>query len=183
MAKRGRPIEWGKAFERYNSTARHYAKVAGTKLNADWDFKDIDQFKEQVSSYRDTYGWDVAKTTSFLAQHAGLNGVSLKQLNAFRATAAEIVEGPVSMKSAAAAFYSPASEFRTKEEKEAVRNALKESMTARVAEKGWTDRSELADAVKKGEMTLAELNAYLSVDTTDSYERAEWISQNIFGSY
>ena len=181
MAQRGRPIEWGKAFERYNSTARHYAKVAGTKLNSDWDFKDIDQFKEQVSSYRDTYGWGVAKTTSFLAQHAGLNGVSLKQLNAFRATAAELVEGPPSMKDAAAPFYTPASEFRTKAEKEAVRNAMKEAMTARVAENGWT-KEALAEQVKKGEMTLAELNAYLSVDTTDSYERAEWISQNIFGS-
>ena len=180
MAKRGRPIKWGKAFEKYKSTAWRYTKRAGTILGDDY-ISDIDTFKEQVMGYRDTYGWGVAKTTSFLAQHAGLNGVSLKQLNAFRATAAEIVEGPVSMKDAAAAFYSPASEFRTKAEKDAVRNALKEAMTARVAQNGWT-KEALAEQVKKGEMTLAELNAYLSVDTTDSYERAEWISQNIFGS-
>ena len=79
MAKRGRPIKWGKAFEKYKSTAQFYTNRADGILSEDY-INDVDTFKEQVMGLRDTYGWGVEKATSALAQRAGLNGASLKQV-------------------------------------------------------------------------------------------------------
>ena len=87
MAKRGRPIKWEEAFKKYQSTALYYTKRANTRLSDEY-IRDIDQFKEQVMSYRDVYDWSVAKATSFLAQKAGLNNASLNQLRALQSEAA-----------------------------------------------------------------------------------------------
>ena len=168
MAKRGRPIKWEEAFEKYRSTAQFYTKRAGTRLN-DRYIRDIDIFKEQVSGYRDTYGWGVAKATSFLAQTASLNQASLKQVQALQRVAEEFGGEKMPFKQAVLAFES-GSVVETGD------------VIELVEANGWDTDAELAAAVRSGEMTISELYKYLQTDIPSTKERKDWISQNIFGS-
>ena len=81
--KRGRPIKWEEAFKKYKLTALYYTNRANTQLSSHY-IQDIDQFKEQVTSYRETYGWTVGKATSVLAQKAGMNDATLSQVQALQ---------------------------------------------------------------------------------------------------
>lgn len=177
MAKRGRPIKWEKAFKKYQSTAQYYTKRANTRLSDEY-IRDIDQFKEQVMSYRDVYDWSVAKATSFLAQKAGLNNASLNQLRALQSEAAKLGKN-INLATGAKIFRSAKDE-----EIDYIKKV--------VAKNGWTSKQELIDAVRSGELTISELYKYLVVwqdpdpegDTPGAgvEDRKEWISQNIFGS-
>lgn len=177
MAKRGRPIKWEEAFKKYQSTARYYTNRARTQLN-DRYIQDIDQFKEQVMSYREMYNWGVAKATSFLAQKASLNEASLNQISALQRTAA-LAGQNLSFKTAVDIFRSAKDE-----EIDYIKNV--------VAKNGWTSEQELIDAVRSGELTISELYKYLVVWQNPDPEgktpgagvedRKKWISQNIFGS-
>lgn len=168
MAKRGRPIKWEEAFDKYKSTARYYTKRAGTRLN-DRYIRDIDDFKEQVSGYRDTYGWGVAKATSFLAQTASLNHASLKQIQALQSVAEEFGGEKMSFKQAVLTFES-GSVVETGD------------VIELVEANGWDTPEKLAAAVRGGEMTISELNKYLQTGIPRAKDRRDWISQNVFGS-
>lgn len=175
MAKRGRPIKWEEAFKKYQSTAQYYTKRANTRLSDEY-IRDIDQFKEQVMSYRDVYDWSVAKATSFLAQKAGLNNASLNQLRALQSEAAKLGKN-INLATGAKIFRSAKDE-----EIDYIKKV--------VAKNGWTSKQELIDAVRSGELTISELYKYLVIwqdpegDTPGAgvEDRKEWISQNIFGS-
>ena len=167
--KRGRPIKWESAFEKYKSTALYYTKRAGTLLN-DRYIQDISQFKAQVSEYRKKYGWTVAKTTSFLAQGAALNGASLKQIAALQNITDEFEGRHLTFKQAVLAY-----------EKGSVYD--KSDVIDLVEANGWDTDAKLAAAVASGEMTISELYIYLKDRIPSAKDRKEWISQNIFGSY
>ena len=175
MAKRGRPIKWEEAFKKYQSTALYYTKRANTQLSDEY-IRDIDQFKEQVMSYRDVYDWSVAKATSFLAQKAGLNNASLNQLRALQSEAAKLGKN-INLALGAKIFRSAKDE-----EIDYIKKVVQKY--------GWTSKQELIDAVRSGELTISELYKYLVVwqdpegktPGAGVEDRKEWISQNIFGS-
>lgn len=177
MAKRGRPIKWEEAFKKYQSTALYYTKRANTQLSDEY-IRDIDQFKEQVMSYRDVYDWSVAKATSFLAQKAGLNNASLNQLRALQSEAAKLGKN-INLALGAKIFRSAKDE-----EIDYIKKVVQKY--------GWTSKQELIDAVRSGELTISELYKYLVIWQDPDPEgktpgagvedRKEWISQNIFGS-
>ena len=168
MAKRGRPIKWEEAFDKYKSTAQFYTKRAGTRLN-DRYIRDIDEFKEKVSGYRETYGWGVAKATSFLAQTASLNQASLKQVQALQRVAEEFGGEKLTFKQAVLTFES-GSMFDA------------DDVIDLVEANEWNTPEKLAAAVRGGEMTISELYKYLQTDIPGTKERRDWISQNVFGS-
>ena len=169
MAKRGRPIKWEEAFKKYQSTARYYTNRANTKLSAHY-IQDIDQFKEQVMGYRDTYGWTVGKATSVLAQKAGMNDATLSQVQALQSARMRQTGNYVSL-AAAANMFSP----RNKETEDVMK--LAKSLSIETEE-------DLAEAGQSGELSLSEVNILLvrQFGIMDSYARKSWISQNIFGS-
>ena len=167
--KRGRPIKWESAFEKYKSTAQYYTKRAGTMLN-DRYIQDISHFKVQVSEYRKKYGWTVAKTTSFLAQGASLNGASLKQIAALQNVAEEFEGRHMTFKQAVLAY-----------EKGSVYE--KSDVIELVESNGWDTDAKLAAAVANGERSISELYIYLKDKIPSTKDRRDWISQNIFGSY
>ena len=169
MAKRGRPIKWEEAFKKYQSTARYYTSRANTQLSAHY-IQDIDQFKEQVMGYRDTYGWTVGKATSVLAQKAGMNDATLNQVQALQSARMRQTGNYVSL-AAAAAMFSP-------------RNKETEDIMNLAHSLGIETEEELAEAGRNGELSLSEVNIILvrQFGITDSRNRSHWISQNIFGS-
>ena len=167
MAKRGRPVKWEEAFKKYQSTARYYTNRARTQLN-DRYIRDIDQFKEQVTSYREMYNWGVAKATSFLAQKASLNEASLNQISALQRTAA-LAGQNLSFKAAVGIFRSASDEEFS-------------DIKKMVQANGWETEEELIDAVRSGDLTISELYKYLVTTIPSAAERKKWISQNIFGS-
>lgn len=167
MAKRGRPIKWEEAFKKYQSTARYYTNRARTQLN-DRYIQDIDQFKEQVMSYREMYNWGVAKATSFLAQKASLNEASLNQISALQRTAT-LAGQNLSFKAAVGIFRSASNEDYS-------------DIKKMVQANGWETEDELIDAVRSGDLTISELYKYLVATIPSAAERKKWISQNIFGS-
>ena len=167
--KRGRPIKWEEAFKKYKLTALYYTNRANTQLSAHY-IQDIDQFKEQVMGYRETYGWTVGKATSVLAQKAGMNDATLSQVQALQSARMKQTGQYVSL-AAAANMFSP----RNKENEDILK--LAKSLSIETEE-------ELAEAGRNGELSLIEVNVILvrQFDITDSYARKNWISQNIFGS-
>lgn len=177
MAKRGRPIEWEKAYQKYQSTAQWYTKRAKTMLNENY-IRDIDKFKEQVMNYRDVYDWGVAKATSFLAQKAALNDASLQQVSMLQSAAARAGKN--------INFVTAVDIFRSAKDEEI------DYIRGLVEEHGWSSEQELIDGVRNGEMTISELYKYLVIwENPDKdgntpgasvEDRKEWISQNIFGS-
>lgn len=169
MAKRGRPIKWEEAFKKYQSTARYYTNRAKTNLSSHY-IQDIDQFKEQVMGYRDTYGWTVGKATSVLAQKAGMNDATLNQVQALQSARMKQTGNYVSLADAAYMF-SP----KNKETEDVMK--LAKSLSIETEE-------ELAEAGRNGVLSLSEVNIILvrQFGITDSYARKNWISQNIFGS-
>lgn len=169
MAKRGRPIKWGEAFEKYKSTAQHYTKRAGSVLGEDY-IQDVDTFKEQVMGLRDTHGWGVGKAASFLAQRAGLNGASLKQVRMVQFHHLVKTGEELSFEDAAYAF-SP-------------NNRETDDVLAMADKLEIETEDELREAVMDGIVSLGEANVILARNfgKSSKYERAEWISQNVFGS-
>lgn len=167
--KRGRPIKWEEAFKKYKLTALYYTNRANTQLSSHY-IQDIDQFKEQVMGYRETYGWNVGKATSVLAQKAGMNDATLSQVQALQSARMKQTGNYVSL-AAAAAMFSP----RNKETEDVLK--LAKSLSIETEE-------ELAEAGRNGELSLSEVNIILvrQFNITDSYARKNWISQNIFGS-
>ena len=169
MAKRGRPIKWGKAFEKYKSTAQFYTNRADGILSEDY-INDVDTFKEQVMGLRDKYGWGVEKATSALAQRAGLNGASLKQVRMMQFYHLTQTGEDLSFEDAVYAF-SP----KNRETEDVLNMAKKLEIET---------EDELQEAVMDGIVSLSEANVILvrKFGKFGKYERAEWISQNIFGS-
>ena len=169
MAKRGRPIKWEEAFKKYKLKALYYTNRANTELSAHY-IKDIDQFKEQVTGYRETYGWTVGKATSVLAQKAGMNDATLNQVQALQSARMRQTGNYVSL-AAAAAMFSP-------------RNKETEDIMNLAHSLGIETEEELAEAGRNGELSLSEVNIILvrQFGITDSRNRSHWISQNIFGS-
>ncbi len=167
--KRGRPIKWEEAFKKYQLTALYYTNRANTQLSSHY-IQDIDQFKEQVTGYRETYGWTVGKATSVLAQKAGMNDATLSQVQALQRARMKQTGNYVSL-AAAANMFSP----RNKENEDVLK--LAHSL-------GIETEEELAEAGRNGELSLSEVNIILvrQFGVMDSQSRKNWISQNIFGS-
>lgn len=171
MAKRGRPINWEKAYKTYRKTVDYYTKTFGTRKN-DWYMEDFHQFKERVMSQRDIKsGWTVAKTTSYFAQKASLNGVTINQINALRKAGAEVGQD-LRFIEAVPIFASAQAE-----EMEYVKDLVEDN--------GLYDGTfeSLGNAVRNGELTISEMYKFLaSQGITDTKERRDIISQNVFGS-
>ena len=147
MAKRGRPINWEKAYNTYQKTVNYYTNKLGTTKN-DWYVSDIDAFKEKVTSQRDiNKKWSVAKTVSYYAQKSSLNGVTINQINELRTVGTEFGEN-ISFSKAVKIFRSAATED------------LKD-IKAFVKDNGWWDEDDyqlsienLSGAVMRGELTI-----------------------------
>lgn len=176
MAKRGRPINWEKAYNNYQKTVNYYTEKLGTTKN-DWYVSDIDAFKEKVTSQRDiNKKWSVAKTVSYYAQKSSLNGVTINQINKLRTVGTEFGEN-ISFSKAVKIFRSAATED------------LKDIKAFVKKKKWWDDKDyqlsveNLSGAVMRGELTISEMYKFLiSVDIPEAKESGKLISQNIFGS-
>ena len=171
MAKRGRPINWEKAYKTYRKTVDYYTKTFGTYKN-DWYMEDFHQFKERVMSQRDIKkNWTVAKTTSYFAQKASLNGVTINQINALRKAGAEV--GQDLRFTEAVPIFASAQDEDLSDVKDLVED------------NGLYDGTfeSLGNAVRNGELTISEMYKFLaSQGITDTNERRDILSQNVSGS-
>ena len=177
MAKRGRPIDWRKAYSTYKRTVENYTKKLGTMKN-EWYMTDFHQFKERVTSQREIESkWTVAKTVSYFAQKASLNEMTIKQINELRSVGKEFGKRM--------RFITAVNIFRS------ARNEEMKYIVNLVNKKKWWDKDErrasierLSAAVVDGELTISEMYKFLAtVGIDDAAERRDLISQNIFGSY
>lgn len=175
MAKRGRPINWEKAYKTYHKTVDYYNKTLGTKKN-DWYMADIDQFKERVTSQRDiNKKWSVAKTVSYYAQKSSLEGVTINQINELRRVGAEFGQN--------INFIKAVNIFRSSQTEDM------DDIKKLIEKNEWWDPEDydasierLAAAVMNGDLTISEMYRFLGTEIADSEQRRKLISQNIFGS-
>ena len=177
MAKRGRPIEWRKAYDTYKRTVDNYTKKLGTMKN-EWYMTDFHQFKERVTSQREIESkWTVAKTVSYFAQKASLNEMTIKQINELRSVGKEFGKR-LSFTKAVGIFRSAKDE-----ETKYIQNLVKKNE--------WWDKDDrqasierLSAAVVNGELTISEMYRFMATVGIDgTAERRDLISQNVFGSY
>lgn len=176
MAKRGRPINWEKAYKTYNKTVKYYTNMLGTKKN-EWYISDIDAFKEKVTSQRDMKrGWSIRKATSYWAQRASLNGATMNQIEALRRSSEWIGH-----------------DLKFKELVDAYQSSMGvdvKYIKDLVEDNGWDygdntglTLQALGDAVNRGELTISEMYRYMvTMGITDTELRRDLISQNVFGS-
>lgn len=157
---------WEKYWHKYQTKAKYYAK----RIKSDTPdvFRDIDQFKAQVSGYSQMRGTSIEQTITFLAQKAGLYGASVKQIQALQREHMEKTGATLSFRSAAYIF-SP-------------RNKETEDIMKMAQSLGIDTEEDLRQAVLNGELTLSEANIILVRKFGVIEERSHWISQNIFGS-
>lgn len=167
--KRGRPIEWGKLFDKYNRKVNYWSRTYKTTPKDKIEY--FDTFRERILSVREKHGLSSEQAVRLLGQQAGL-GASLKQLDAYMAGAAKLGI-TVDLKAATEAFVGGV--IRDVSDIEA-------KIAADIGE-DWT-LDDLAAAVVTGKITLSEADTILrlkySVDNSEA--RAHWISQNVFGS-
>lgn len=178
MAKRGRPINWRKAYRTYKRTVDNYTKKLGTMKN-EWYMEDFHQFKERVTSQREIMDnkWTVAKTVSYFAQKASLNEMTIKQINELRSVGKEFGKR--------LSFAKAVSIFRSAKDEET------KYIVNLVNENEWWDGDDrqasierLSAAVVSGELTISEMYKFLmTVGITGTAERRDLISENVFGSY
>ena len=177
MAKRGRPIDWRKAYSTYKRTVDYYTKKLGTMKN-EWYMTDFHQFKERVTSQREIENkWTVAKTVSYFAQKASLNEMTIKQINELRSVGKEFGKRM--------SFTKAVDIFRSSKNEET------KYIVNLVNENEWWDGDDrqasierLSAAVVNGEMTISEMYRFLmTVGITGTAERRDLISENVFGSY
>ena len=166
--KRGRPIEWGNLFEKYNRKVNYWSRAYKTVPKDRIEY--LDTFQEKIITTREKYGMSSEQAVKFLGQQAGL-GVPLKTINAYM-TAAEKLGIKVDLKAAAKAFTVGVIKSQAD-----IENVVKKEYGEDFS------MDDLADAVLTGKITLNEADTVLrlkfSMGTTD---RRHWISQNIFGS-
>jgi len=167
--KRGRPIEWGKLFDKYNRKVNYWSRTYKTTPKDRIEY--LDSFQEKIFSVREKYGLSSEQAVKFLGQQAGL-GASLKQIDAYIAGARKLGI-VVDLKDAAEIFVGGVIRSENDIEKN-----IKEDFY-----EDWTI-DDLAVAVYNGTITLSEANAILKLKFSmyNSKDRAHWISQNIFGS-
>ena len=177
MAKRGRPIDWRKAYSTYKRTVDYYTKKLGTMKN-EWYMTDFHQFKERVTSQREIENkWTVAKTVSYFAQKASLNEMTIKQINELRSVGKEFGKR--------LSFTKAVGIFRSAKDEET------KYIVNLVNENEWWDNDDrqasierLSAAVVNGELTISEMYKFLmAVGITGTAERRDLISENVFGSY
>ena len=177
MAKRGRPIDWRKAYSTYKRTVDYYTKKLGTMKN-EWYMTDFHQFKERVTSQREIESkWTVAKTVSYFAQKASLNEMTIKQINELRSVGKEFGKR--------LSFTKAVGIFRSAKDEET------KYIVKLVNENDWWDGDDrqasierLSAAVVNGELTISEMYRFLmTVGITGTAERRDLISENVFGSY
>ena len=177
MAKRGRPIDWRKAYGTYKRTVDYYTNKLGTMKN-EWYMTDFHQFKERVTSQREIESkWTVAKTVSYFAQKASLNEMTIKQIDELRSVGKEFGKR--------LSFTKAVGIFRS------ARNEEMKYIVNLVNKKKWWDKDDrqasierLSAAVVDGELTISEMYKFLAtVGIDDAAERRDLISQNVFGSY
>ena len=166
--KRGRPIEWGKLFDKYNRKVNYWSRTYKTTPIDRIEY--LDKFQERIITERERYGLSSEQAVRLLGQQAGL-GASLKKINAYIAAAAKLGIA-VDLKDAARAFTSGV--IRSQK-------AIEKKLTE--YREGWT-QDDLAAAVINGKITLNEANSLLRLKygMSEFEDRAHWISQNIFGS-
>ena len=167
--KRGRPIEWGKLFDKYNRKVNYWSRTYKTVPKDRIEY--LDEFRENITTVRERYGLSSEQAVKFLGQQAGL-GASLKQIDAYIAGARKLGI-VVDLKDAAQAFVGGM--IRDVSDVEA---KIKEDFY-----EDWTI-DNLAAAVSEGTITLSEANTILRLKFSmyDSKVRSKWISQNVFGS-
>lgn len=177
MAKRGRPIDWRKAYSTYKHTVDYYTKKLGTMKN-EWYMTDFHQFKERVTSQREIENkWTVAKTVSYFAQKASLNEMTIKQIDELRSVGKEFGKR--------LSFAKAVKIFRSAKDEET------KYIVNLVNQNEWWDGDDrqasierLSAAVVNGEMTISEMYRFLmTVGISGTAERRDLISENVFGSY
>ena len=178
MAKRGRPINWRKAYSTYKQTVDRYTNKLGTMKN-EWYMEDFHQFKERITSQREIMEnkWTVAKTVSYFAQKASLNEMTIKQINELRRVGKEFGKR--------LSFEKAVNIFRS------AKNEETKYIVNLVNKNEWWDGEDrqasierLSAAVVNGELTISEMYKFLmTVGITGTAERRDLISENVFGSY
>ena len=176
MAKRGRPINWEKAYKTYNKTVNYYTNMLGTKKN-EWYISDIDAFKEKVTSQRDMKrGWSIGKATSYWAQRASLNGATMNQIDALRRSS-EWLGHNLKFKELVEVY-----EHSTGADVEYIKE-LVEANDWDYGDNVDLTLQALGDAVNRGELTISEMYRYMATTgIVDTELRRDLISQNVFGS-
>lgn len=176
MAKRGRPINWEKAYKTYKKTVNYYTNMLGTKKN-DWYIDDIDAFKEKVTSQRDTKrNWSIRKATSYWAQRASLNGATMNQIDALR-RASQWLGHDLKFKELVEVY-----EHSTGADVEYIAELVEANGWDYGDNQGLTLQA-LGDAVNRGELTISEMYRYMAyIGISDTELRRDLISQNVFGS-
>lgn len=167
--KRGRPIEWGKLFDKYNRKVNYWSRTYKTTPIDRIEY--FDTFREQILSVREKYGLSSEQAVKLLGQKAGL-GAYWKKINAY-IDAANKLGIVVDRKDAMKAFTKGV--IRSEDDIEA--------KLAADHPEGWTE-DDLTAAVFNGDITLNEANTILRLKygMSEYKDRAHWISQHIFGS-
>ena len=167
--KRGRPIEWGNLFDKYNRKVNYWSRTYKTVPKGRIDH--LDTFREKIISVREKYGLSSEQAVKYLGQRAGF-GASWNRIEAYM-RAADKLGIKVDLKQAVETF--TADVIRSETDVEA-------NITADLGE-NW-NMDDLAAAVYNGTITLNEANIVLRLkfNMPNREDRAHWISQNIFGS-
>ena len=178
MAKRGRPIDWRKAYSTYKQTVDYYTNKLGTLKN-EWYMEDFHQFKERVTSQREIMDnkWTVAKTVGYFAQKASLNEMTIKQIDELRSVGKEFGKRM--------RFTTAVNIFRSAKDEET------KYIVNLVNHNKWWDGDDrqasierLSAAVVNGDLTISEMYRFLATVGIDgAAERRDLISENVFGSY
>lgn len=166
--KPGRPIQWKKLWKAYNRKVDYWSRTYKTAPKD--RIESIDTFEEKAKTVREKYGMNSVQVVRMLSQQAGL-GVSLKQLNAYMAGAAKLGLR-VDFKEAIKVFMTGV-----------IRDVsdVKDKLADDFGD-DWTIWN-LKVAVANGTITLSEANTILRLHFgMDPKDRADWISQNVFGS-
>lgn len=167
--KRGRPIEWDKLKDKYDTKVNYWSRTYKTTPKDRIEY--LDSFREKILSVREKYGLSSEQAVKFLGQQAGL-GASLKQIDAYIAGARKLGI-VVDLKDAAKTFVGGV-----------IRDVSDvEDKIAEDIYEDWTI-DDLAAAVYNGTITLSEANTILKLHCGmyNSRDRARWISRHIFGS-
>lgn len=172
--KRGRPIEWGKLFEKYNRKVDYWSRTYKTVPKGRIEY--LDSFQERIITAREKYGLSSEQSMKYLGQLAGL-GASLPRINAYIDAAAKIGI-TVDLKQAAETFTPGVIRSETDIEDKIKATRIKAGLG-----EDW-NIDDLAAAVYNGTITLNEANTVLRLkfNMPEREDRAHWISQNIFGS-
>ena len=173
-----------RAYARKYEWHKKQAEKAGLKVR-DRPMGDWRKFSIQIQALHDARGWSYDTAAAKLAQKA-VYGNTMGKIRALAAAAEKLTGKRMSVQQAAKSLSGFTMDFidpndLSKKSSDVLAENIRERLGIDPDELQIDDIPEL---VWSGRISLADANAMLMVKfgKSDVYDRAEWISQNIYGS-